>query len=169
MSQADRSCDSANCENRASVHLTQVVDNQASTQYLCKACAEAKGVGPLLAPEKAVMELVSHVVDGDGRQEGGACDFCGQTTADFKESGRMGCPECYTSFETLSKRLLRRIHGSSEHVGKVYVPPDPDGFVSGRQVADLGRRLERAIEAEDFERAAVLRDQIRGLDAARSR
>ena len=81
----------------------------------------------------------------------------------------MGCPECYTSFETLSTRLLRQIHGSSEHVGKVYVPPDPEGFVSGRQMADLGRRLERAIEAEDFERAAVLRDQIRGLDAASSR
>ena len=167
MSQADRSCDSAGCENRATVHLTQVVDNQALTQYLCRACAEAKGVGPLLTPDEAIMELVSQVVDGASQQEGGesgrACDFCGQTAADFKESGRMGCPECYTSFETLSRRLLRRIHGSSEHVGKVYVPPDPEGFVSGRQMADLGRRLERAIEAEDFERAAVLRDQIRGL------
>ena len=169
MSQADRSCDSAGCGNRASVHLTQVVDDQASTQYLCKACAEAKGVGPLVAPEKAVIELLSHVVDGSERREEGACGFCGQTTADFKESGRMGCPECYTSFEALSRRLLRGIHGSSGHVGKVYVPPGPESFVSGRQMADLGRRLERAIEAEDFERAAVLRDQIRGLDAARSR
>ena len=143
----------------------------ATTQYLCKSCAEAKGVGPLLAPDAQILELVSQVAEGAGRREDGTgqekCGFCGETAAGFKKTGRMGCSECYTSFEGLARRLLSRIHGSVQHVGKVYVPPDPQGPASDRQLADLGRRLRRAVDAEDFERAAVLRDQIRDLDPTR--
>ena len=94
------------------------------------------------------------------------CTFCGITFAQFREAGRLGCPHCYTTFEDHLRVLLRRIHGGTQHVGKVYLPPDPSASEMERRLEGLRRKLHRAVEAEDFERAAELRDQIRALEPA---
>ena len=63
-------------------------------------------------------------------------------------------------------RLLRRIHGGVKHVGKVYLPPDPTVSQIEKRLEGLRRKLERAVQAEDFERAAELRDEIRAMGPA---
>ena len=97
---------------------------------------------------------------------GHKCSFCGLTFGQFRETGRLGCPHCYQTFEAHLRRLLRRIHGSVQHVGKVYLPPDPTASEMEKRLDGLRRKLHRAIEAEDFERAAEVRDQIRSLEPA---
>jgi protein arginine kinase activator len=107
--------------------------------------------------------------DERGKDEldaGHQCSFCGLTFGQFRETGRLGCPHCYETFEAHLRRLLRRIHGSVQHVGKVYLPPDPTASEMEKRLDGLRRKLYRAIEAEDFERAAEVRDQIRSLEPA---
>jgi protein arginine kinase activator len=166
----DMVCD--NCgSGDAVVHLTQIVNNEMSTYHLCEKCAAAKGLET--SPESVNIPLTDFLaqmgktssdqaVDSDS-----ACDFCGLTFADFRETGRLGCPHCYATFETQLRGLLRRIHGATQHVGKVYLPPDASASDMEKRLEGLRRKLQRAVDAEDFERAAELRDKIRALEPAR--
>ncbi len=95
----------------------------------------------------------------------GPCSYCHTTVEDFRRSGRLGCPHCYSSYESQLRGILRRIHGSTHHLGKVYVPPATTTADRSARLAGLKQKLQRAVESEDFERAAVIRDQIRELEA----
>ena len=81
--------------------------------------------------------------------------------------GRLGCPHCYTTYESYLRGLLRRVHGSTQHVGKVYLPPDPAASDVEKQVEVLRHKLQRAVDSEDFE-GRELRDKIRGMEPAES-
>ena len=163
---SDMVCD--NCgSTEAVVHLTQIVNNQMSTHRLCEKCAAEKGLET--APEPSSLPLTDflaqmgkdHVAESD--QASQQCSFCGLTFKDFRETGRLGCPHCYETYASHLQRLLRRVHGSTQHVGKVYLPPDPSASDVGRRLDALRRKLSRAVEAEDFERAAELRDEIKSI------
>ena len=162
-------CD--NCgSGEAVVHLTQIVNNEMSTFHLCERCAAEKGLET--APEPVNFPLTDFLAQmGEEEPQGTPqsdqrCTFCGLTFADFRETGRLGCPHCYATFETHLRGLLRRIHGGTKHIGKVYLPPDPTASEMEKRLEGLRRKLERAVQSEDFERAAELRDQIRDLEPA---
>ncbi|MFS8637713.1 MAG: UvrB/UvrC motif-containing protein [Gemmatimonadota bacterium] len=157
-------------ENEAVIHLTQIVDNQMSTYHLCEKCAEAKGLEPgINTGTFPLSDFLAQMGKGTGAEGGGAagaCAFCGLRLEDFKKTGRLGCPHCYVTFEGHLRGLLRRLHGSTQHVGKVYLPPDPTDAERQQRLSGLRRKLDQAVANEDFERAAELRDQIRALEAA---
>jgi protein arginine kinase activator len=166
---SDMVCD--NCGSTdAVVHLTQIVNNQMSTYRLCEKCAAEKGLES--TPEPANFPLTDFLAQmgkdsvSESDPTGTQCPFCGLTFSDFRETGRLGCPQCYETYAPQLQRLLRRVHGSTQHVGKVYLPPDPSASELERRLEGLRRKLSRAIDAEDFERAAELRDQIRALEPA---
>jgi protein arginine kinase activator len=156
----------------AIVHLTQVVNNETTTSHLCERCAAEKGIQTTPPPSK--LPLADFLAkmggedagDRDPLEDDQTCPFCQLSTKDFREVGRLGCPQCYPTFETYLRGLLRKIHGGTQHVGKVYLPPDPSVSERAKQLEGLRRKLARAIETEDFERAAELRDQIRTLEPA---
>lgn len=169
MSDPGKLCDGKGCDKTPVVHVTQVVNGKASHYHLCRACAEAKGISASTGFVADVPTFLAQLGIGDaGSMEVGEepCSFCGLTFAGFKETGRLGCPHCYTSYEPGIRRLLERIHGSTQHVGKVYLPPDPAAADLDRRRTLLRARLQRAVEAEDFERAATLRDEILELEPA---
>ena len=159
-------CDS--CKERdAVVHLTQIVENAVSQLHLCEKCAAEKGVetsvgqsqhllGQLLADVQQQVAVPSN--------EPGRCTFCGASMKDFRAAGRLGCPRCYTTFEGSLRELLRRVHGHSRHVGRQYTAPEPQYREQDSIRGELRERLRRAIESEQFELAAELRDRIRVLD-----
>ncbi len=167
----DRVCDLCG-EHPAVVHLTQVVDNKTINSHLCEKCAAKKGVSaPAPSGSKPLVDFLAGMageepvaIAEDSRE--GACPFCGLSPSEFKELGRLGCPQCYTSFEPSLRSLLRRIHGGTQHVGKVYLPPDPSDRQREERLEGLRKKLRRAVEAEDFERAAELRDEIRSMEPA---
>ena len=165
----DMACD--NCGSTdAVVHLTQIVNNQMSTHHLCEKCAAEKGLES--APDVAnlpLMDVIGQLSDqvrDDPRLTGVECSFCGLTFTDFRRTGRLGCPHCYETYGSQLPGLLRKIHGESRHVGKVYLPPDPTASEMEKRLEGLRRKLERAVQSEDFERAAELRDEIRDLEPA---
>ena len=162
------------CDNCGSgdavVHLTQIVDNEMSTHHLCERCAAEKGLAT--TPETVNFPLTDFLAQmGEEETQGTEppdqrCTFCGLSFADFRETGRLGCPHCYATFETHLRGLLRRIHGGTQHLGKVYLPPDPSSSEMEKRLEALRRKLQRAVAVEDFERAAEIRDEIRTLEPA---
>jgi len=163
------------CDNCGSgdavVHLTQIVNNEMSTFHLCERCAAEKGLEttpePVNFPLTDFLAQMGEVGAHPAAEPTEACSFCGLTFAAFKETGRLGCPHCYTTFESHLRSLLRRIHGGTQHIGKVYLPPDPTATEMEKRLEALRRKLQRAVDAEDFERAARIRDEIRTMEPAR--
>lgn len=171
MTEEKKICDEPGCGEKAVVHLTQIVNNQMSTFHLCEKCAAEKGLDTAPATGNFPLSgFLAQMGSGEGTKPSAArlppCSFCGLTFEGFKETGRLGCPHCYTTFEGQLRGLLRRIHGGTRHVGKVYLPPNPTASDLEKRLEGLRRRLDRAVESEDFERAAVIRDQIRALEPA---
>src|SRR5216110_2406230 len=168
-------CD--NCKERdAIINLTQVEHDSKVTLHLCEQCAQQKGVETGGAVLKSPLgNFLGAVVKGGGSgalvPAGGEalrCPGCGSTLRDFRDSGRLGCDQCYATFDAHLRDLLRRLHGSSQHVGERYEAP---GDLEGGGAADprsrlleLKAQLRRAVEGENFELAAELRDRIRVLE-----
>jgi protein arginine kinase activator len=163
-------------EREAVVHLVQVVQGAKTELHLCEPCAAEKGVETGTPSGKFPLHdfLASLGKSGTEQAEVGAdvpCPACGATLRDFRQTGRLGCAECYRAFDGPLRDLLRRLHGSAMHVGERYVTPAVPGAAPAAApaparatLADLKERLRRAIETEDFELAAELRDRIRVLE-----
>lgn len=91
------------------------------------------------------------------------CKCCGASFSDIAESGRMGCGNCYPTFIDQLMPSLQRIHGKTRHVGKV-PPTAPPEVRAASRLQKLKAELARTVEAEEFEKAAALRDEIRQLE-----
>lgn len=152
----------------ASVHLTQAVEGEVRQRHLCAKCAAEQGIETTVtAPPKNVLgEFLQAVQQQAGAtpSESARCTYCSMTLRDFRSTGRLGCSRCYTTFEPSLRELLRRVQGSAKHVGRRYVPPEPEVLERATTIGELRDRLRRAIENEDFEVAATLRDQIRDVE-----
>ena len=164
-------CDICN-KKKATVHLTEIVDEQMLEMHLCEECAREKSVQ--MEQQFGLSDLLAGLADfgkqaKENDQEKLTCAHCGLSYEEFKKLGRLGCSECYSAFEEHLAGLLKRIHGSNRHLGKAPQPQpaapagqaQPEGAVT---VAQLKKQLHDAIAREDFERAAQLRDQIRSQE-----
>lgn len=151
-------------DNEAIIHLTNIQNNQITTTHLCESCAGAKGLEPGVTmgnlPLTDFLSQTNKAMTESG-STAGPCAYCGMKLEDFKKKGRLGCPHCYVTFEHHLRNLLRRLHGGAQHIGKVYLPPNPSETQLQERLAGLRRKLERAVESEDFEQAARIRDMIR--------
>ncbi|HEY8174669.1 MAG TPA: UvrB/UvrC motif-containing protein [Gemmatimonadaceae bacterium] len=159
-------CD--NCGERdAAVHLTTIVNNEVRQQHLCEKCAAERGVETTVSVPKHPLGDFLHAVQqqlATPSTENGRCTFCGATMNDFRSTGRWGCARCYTAFEVSMRELLRRVHGNSRHGGRSYQAPQPELDERATILGELKDRLRRAIESEQFELAADLRDRIRVME-----
>jgi len=152
----------------ATVHLTQIVGEKMQKLDLCEECAKAKGVNDPASFAMADMMLglgASQELDPSSGAVEVKCPRCGFSQADFKKSGRLGCPECYRTFAEGLGGLLKTMHKGTRHVGKA-----PEALRQTRDNVDrlktLQKKLTKAIETEDFELAAQFRDEIKALGSA---
>ena len=152
------------CKDReAKVHLTQIVGDKMQKVDLCEECAKAKGVNDpagfsladLLLGLGASQEMEQAAGSGDLK-----CPHCGFTQADFKKAGRLGCSECYVTFAEGLESLLKSMHKGTKHLGKA-----PQSLQQSRDLSDklksLQKKLDKAVEEENFEQAAQIRDEIK--------
>lgn len=163
-------CD--NCGAKvATVHLTEIKNGKKFEKHLCEQCAAQDGGFPTKGHTPINELLTNFVMQHSGlqpREYTAACEECGTTWAEFRQTGLFGCEHDYDRFERDLGPLLQRAHeGFTHHVGKV---PTRRGSsaVAMRRALDLSRLrrdLARAVEAEDYERAAKLRDQIKQAEA----
>ncbi len=158
-------CDICN-KNPATVHLTEIIDEQMNELHLCEECASQKSVQ--MEQQFGLSDLLAGLAEFNKPSlEKGAqdlkCSNCGLTYNDFKKIGRLGCGECYSTFKKYLGSLLKRIHGSNLHVGKSPLKVAV-GLKKNIDLSGLRQKLQKAIETEAFEEAARLRDQIKEME-----
>jgi protein arginine kinase activator len=162
------------CNKReASIHLTQIVNNEKVVLNLCKICAEKRGFhSPFEQMPFPLAEFVTGMIGPAKEKSAGKfgksdvqdkkCSNCGLTFAEFGRVGRLGCAKCYQTFRPELTDILRKIHGSADHRGGIATQPTED-LQPMREEKRLREELKRAIESENFEAAAQIRDRIREL------
>lgn len=152
-----------NCGNHATVHLTQIVDNQIHKVDLCDSCAKLKGVTD---PEGfSLTDLLSKTANlEDPRDESPVCENCGFTLDELKRQGRFGCSKCYEAFTDYTLPMLKNMHRSQEHSGKVPLRAIARASLQKR-LSSLRSNLQSAIADEKYEEAARYRDEIQALKA----
>jgi protein arginine kinase activator len=157
-------------EREGVVSLTQIVEGDVRTVSLCAKCAAEKGIetgiGLADTPLGGFLAALGESADPDAPLAAAlevGCSSCGATLRDFRETGRVGCAECYRAFDAPLRELLRRLHGSTHHTGIRYQGAEAAPVVSAPDggARELREQLRRAIEAEQFELAAELRDRLR--------
>lgn len=152
------------CNKReATVYFTQIVNGKKTDMYMCSQCA---GEGYKIDLNTLISGLLG--LDGDAEDEGPdtievRCDRCGMTADEFNRTGRMGCSRCYDVFFDPMQILLKRIQGNTRHHGKV---PERYAAVHAAELETekLKQELKECVRAEEYERAAELRDRIRLLE-----
>ncbi|HEX3029399.1 MAG TPA: UvrB/UvrC motif-containing protein [Clostridia bacterium] len=161
-----------NCQAKlANVHLTQSINGKKAELYLCEECAKEKGhigfgsqlslndfFNGLIGYESANPYMNSTEINHP------ECKKCGMSYEEFQKTGKLGCDNCYEVFGERLKPLLKRLHGSIEHNGKV--PEKVSKIMKTTvEIEELRGMINEAVQKEEYERAAVLRDQIRVLEA----
>ncbi len=159
------------CHKRdASVHFTQIINGNKAVMYLCSQCAEKKGQFAI-SPQLNLGDFLWGF-PGLGQSEGFAkvkkpgevcCDVCGMSIEDFRKTGKLGCANCYKVFIDSLNPILRRLHGSVQHTGKV-PKKAADCIKEMNELESLKVQLTEAIGKEEYEKAAELRDRIRDLE-----
>jgi protein arginine kinase activator len=156
-------------KKEAKVEVTQMVKNEKTVLRLCVDCAKKRGFEDSLSTSSISLGnfLASIIQKSEAESTEPLpkikCPGCNLDYAEFRQHGRLGCSRCYDTFFDYLKDLLRRIHGSNDHVGKV--PRSArEKFLARRELKKLHQEMKRAVEREEFERAANLRDQIRKLE-----
>jgi protein arginine kinase activator len=156
------------------VFLTQIVEGKMQKVNLCQACSKDRGVEDPTG--FALTELLAGLgtsiqtekpAPGHAAAESPAgpvqkCPVCGFTQADFKKTGRLGCSECYQTFAESLGNLLKAMHKGTSHTGKMPERVWRQHELSER-MKSLEMDLQKAVQDEDYENAAQLRDQIRRL------
>ena len=153
-------------EREAGVELTQIANEQVVTLNLCERCAAEKGVetvgGLGKTPIGSFLASMGSVEEAGGDPDRAElCPHCGASLADFRQSGRLGCADCWHAFERPLRELVRRLHGSSRHVGRRYSAPGLEELRDGPSTEALREQLRLAVDAENFELATELRDRLR--------
>ncbi len=152
------------CEkNPASLHYTEIADNRAAKLFICRACAESRG---LLDETPNVDALLSSLATPTVSPVPPAlrCSRCSLNFARFQERGRLGCPSCYAAFGEALLRLLQGIQHGTRHTGRKPGASGP-GEENRVHLAQLRRELDLAVRTEAYERAAALRDALRAAES----
>jgi protein arginine kinase activator len=155
------------CSNPATVHLTRIVEKQKKELHLCQHCAEAQHLvqkQELNLPAILQSLIGQHLGPQTGELARLVCPNCGIRYMEFRAQGRLGCPHDYTVFRAGLVTLLQRIHRGQRHVGKRprHAPQVP-GLRA--ELVELRRRLHQAVQDENYEEAARLRDLLRQKEA----
>lgn len=149
--------------HEATIHLTEIVNNQMIEVHMCEACAQEKGTD--FKTHFNFVDLLAGISDFEKLSKGKEpsvlkCPNCGLTYDEFTKHGRLGCPVCYQSMSKTLLPLIKRVQRSVHHIGKKPAKlPRNVQQAHGLQV--LQEKLRQCIQSEEFEKAAQLRDEIK--------
>ncbi|EJO5349194.1 UvrB/UvrC motif-containing protein [Clostridium botulinum] len=165
-------CEKCN-KNNATVHITKVVNGHKEEVNLCETCAkQEQGIKITdnldFMSSFSVQNILSNILDYMNKPQEKSvsyeitCPHCGTTYNEFKMKGLLGCSECYKVFNDSIIPIIKRIHGSQDHTGKI---PKKSGqyIIKQRKLHQLKEKLQICIKQEEYEKAAEIRDEIKAL------
>lgn len=153
-------------QSKATVHITDTVPEKRE-RHLCEDCAEKEGViikQKFTASNDILKQFIKQKV-GAGSGDDLSCALCGLTFREFQTKGTLGCPNDYVAFAPLLMPLIERAHeGATQHAGK---SPIPNNTLAQKRTGliKLRRELQDALEHENYEQAARVRDKIKDMEA----
>lgn len=148
-------------KNEATVHAVRTINGITKEEHICGECAAKAG----MFDKAGLLGSMFHFPANHNK----VCSNCGNTLEDFNRTGLLGCSECYKEFEAELLPVLRRMHGNSKHVGAVPVKDNiPEISEREQRLNELKQKLADAIKTEDFENAAIFRDEINAIKAGGS-
>ena len=153
------------CSKAATVFLTQIINGQMTTVNLCDHCSKEKGVTDTMGfglAEAFVSPITTNVLPRAGKGEL-VCPACSFTQSQLKKIGRMGCPECYSTFRDGLDNLLTAMHKGTHHIGKT---PDAKPISESqieRSIELLKEKIQAAVADERYEDAARCKAEIDAL------
>jgi protein arginine kinase activator len=153
-------------KNDATIHLTEIADGVRTEMHICEHCAAEQDIA--VKSHIPINELLSNLLavqptddelSGPSEQKI-ACPNCGFTLARFRKEGVLGCPHDYEVFEKLLRPLIEKAHDDkTAHCGKI-PSKTPRDTKNQMELLNLRQQLEVAVQTEDYELAAELRDKI---------
>jgi len=152
-----------NCkQNIANVKIVQNINGQITEKYLCGACSALySNAGSFFDVNVGnILNNMFEISEPAGIQTM-SCPTCGMTVSEFAKLVKFGCSDCYKTFSEEILPVCKKIHNSASHVGKI--PDISEGLKQKKELDALRSDLTNAIAVENYELAAVLRDQIRDL------
>lgn len=164
------------CEKPATFHITELTGQHPVEHHLCEDHAR-EYLNDSSEQGEATGSLASTLAEGMTKQmslnkaaaelkelDQQTCPICGISFYDFRNRGRLGCPNDYDCFSKQLDPLILNIHGETEHIGKV--PKRAGGETNRRTLLiKLRRDLDDAVGIEDYERASKLRDKIKEIES----
>ncbi|HAI51996.1 MAG: UvrB/UvrC motif-containing protein [Limnochordia bacterium] len=154
-------------QNEATVKFVQIENNKKTELHLCRDCAQGyTSFSPGFDLQQLLSSLFQSLSLGQKTAPAVAakkCPTCGRTLGDIQQTGRLGCSSCYEVFREELSPVLRRLHGSGSHTGKVPARAFPRVHAT-RQMEELRKRLDECVRLEKYEEAARLRDELRLLE-----
>ena len=156
----------------AKFHLTTIINGDRVERNLCPSCMARHQKQIPGIDFSNLAGILNSILEGkkdseeqarqEAELEGYVCEQCGMTYLEFQKCGMLGCANCYQAFKTPLTSLLQRVHGNTQHAGRV-----PGGAHSGTSIRmnidRLKQKLQKAVADEEYEQAAKLRDTIRAL------
>ena len=159
------------CGNNANTHIKTVINGEIKEYDLCSECAGKMGYKNVFTSfEDEFSSLLTGFFGNalPARTQATRCEFCGSTYSDIAKSGNVGCSGCYETFADELMPLIRRLHGNTTHCGKNSINtaiPEKKAETKEDKILKLKQELEKAESEQNFERAAQLRDEIKGMEA----
>lgn len=158
------------CDKPAMVHELTIKNGQRKEIHLCaEHAAEAGFVVPKVNPHLLKQYVVAHksaAVVTTSSAGSKKCGGCGLTFTQFRKNAILGCPACYEAFvDELGPLIERAQRGATHHVGKTPRSTGA-GLDRQRELQRLLKELDRAVAAEQYERAAQIRDRLNALEPA---
>jgi protein arginine kinase activator len=163
-------------KNEATIHLTEIADGARAEMHICEHCAQQEGIAvksqiplnELLSSLLAVQPTDEELFGPSEKETATSCSNCGFTLDQFRKEAVLGCPYDYEVFEKPLRRLIKKAHnGSTAHCGKIPSKTSA-GTKKQIQLITLRQRLEAAVQSEDYELAAELRDKIKKYETRKN-
>ena len=156
-----------NCKRKdADVHLKRIVGGESGEIHLCSACASALGVRDAVQSFFPFGEMIESIRSVNSNSVSSnrilRCETCGFSFDDIARTGSPGCPDCYRVFAVKLRPTIGKIHGRAVFKGRLPEAYEKTDSIKA-EIVRLRGELEKAVSEENFEKAALLRDEIRGL------
>lgn len=159
-------CESCN-KNEATIHFTKIINGNVEEKHLCEVCAKSNNEFDFPFPFHKLFTGLLEISEQDEIEQPNFkkinCPNCGLDYRKFLETGKFGCSKCYDVFSDEIEILLKDIHGHSKHLGKVPAVSE-EKILKKREIESLKIELEENVKVENFEKAAVLRDEIKRIN-----
>ncbi|MEG0570864.1 MAG: UvrB/UvrC motif-containing protein [Oscillospiraceae bacterium] len=147
-------------QNIATTIFKQSINGHVQTLHICDNCAIKIGYNNLFDGFN-INYIVNDLLNAS-KKANTQCPSCGITLDQISKTGKVGCASCYSYFNAMLTPAIEKIHGRASHTGKSPLNKEP--LKPKTKLCDLSDKLQEAIRLQDFEQAAILRDEIAKLN-----